>query len=369
VLSVQSATAAPGIQIVKFVNGQDANSPPGPQVPAGSAVTFTYVVTNIGTVPLANVVVTDDRLGTIPSFTGDTNGNGLLDLTETWTYTATVTALAGQQTNVGTVTGNDVNPPGTQVTDSDPANYFGVPSGPTVDLAVTKTDGRTTYTPGTAISYTITVTNAGPSIAAGFSIADNVPAAITGVTAGCSVTGTGNCGTNGSVGNSVSFTGASLAPGAGNMLTLTVNGTVMVSATGDLVNIATVAAGAGSTDLDPANNMAIDTDTNLPTSTPTPTPTSILANISTRAFVQTDDNVIIDGFIVQGTQPKRVIIRAIGPELTQYGVLNVLVNPTLELHDGTGGLIASNGDWHDTIIVRGVNNMTGVGLVEVYDLD
>ena len=53
---------------------------------------------------------------------------------------------------------------------------------------------------------------------------------------------------------------------------------------------------------------------------PSPTPTSTLGNVSTRAFVQTGDNVVIGGFIVQGTEPKRVIIRAIGPELTQYGV-------------------------------------------------
>ncbi len=136
-------------------------------------------------------------------------------------------------------------------------------------------------------------------------------------------------------------------------------------------------------------------------------PISTLGNISARAFVQTGDNVMIGGFIVQGTEPKRVIIRAIGPELTQYGVPNALSNPTLELHDGTGALIASNDNWHDTIIggiitsdqvpdirnsgyapgdgresaiiadlpagnytaiVRGVDNMTGVGLVEVYDL-
>ena len=70
-----------------------------------------------------------------------------------------------------------------------------------------------------------------------------------------------------------------------------------------------------------------------------------LGNISTRAFVQTGDNVVIGGFIVQGTQTKRVIIRAIGPELTQYGVPNALANPTLELHDGTGALIASNNNW------------------------
>ena len=52
-----------------------------------------------------------------------------------------------------------------------------------------------------------------------------------------------------------------------------------------------------------------------------------LGNISTRAFVQTGDNVMIGGFIVQGTEPKRVIIRAIGPELTQYGVPNAMGNP------------------------------------------
>ena len=73
-------------------------------------------------------------------------------------------------------------------------------------------------------------------------------------------------------------------------------------------------------------------------------------NISARAFVQTGDNVMIGGFMVQGTEPKRVIIRAIGPELTQYGVPDALANPTLELHDGTGALIASNNNWVSTII-------------------
>ena len=132
-----------------------------------------------------------------------------------------------------------------------------------------------------------------------------------------------------------------------------------------------------------------------------------LGNISTRAFVQTGDNVMIGGFIVQGAGPKRVIIRAIGPELSQYGVPDPLANPTLELHDRTGALIGSNDDWQHTIIggvitrsqvadiknsghaptnpfesaiiadlppgnytaiVRGINDTTGVALVEVYDL-
>src|SRR5215831_11161303 len=150
-----------------------------------------------------------------------------------------------------------------------------------------------------------------------------------------------------------------------------------------------------------------------PTPNPTPTPsatpptTSILSNISTRSFVQTADNVMIGGFIVQGTQPKRVILRAIGPELTPFGVPDVLANPTLELHDGAGALIGFNDDWQNTVIggvitqnqvqdiinsgraptdmresaiiadlpagnytaiVRGLSSTTGVALVEVYDL-
>jgi hypothetical protein len=135
---------------------------------------------------------------------------------------------------------------------------------------------------------------------------------------------------------------------------------------------------------------------------------SRLGNISTRSFVETGDDVMIGGFIVQGTRPKNVIIRAIGPELSQHGVPNPLADPTLELHNGSGDLIASNNNWQHTIIggiitqgqvqdiqnsghapadaresaiianlrpgnytaiVRGVNNTIGVGLVEVYDLD
>jgi hypothetical protein len=135
---------------------------------------------------------------------------------------------------------------------------------------------------------------------------------------------------------------------------------------------------------------------------------SLLGNVSTRSFVQTEADVMIGGFIVQGTGPKRVVVRAIGPELTQHGVPNPLADPTLELYNATGAVIASNDNWMTTVlggiitsdqvqdirdsghaptdpresaiiatlppgnytaIVRGVNNTTGVGLVEVYDLD
>jgi hypothetical protein len=69
---------------------------------------------------------------------------------------------------------------------------------------------------------------------------------------------------------------------------------------------------------------------------------SILANISTRGLVQTDDNVMIGGIIVLGSDPQDVFLRAIGPSLPVAGKL---ADPTLELHDKDGSTIASNDDW------------------------
>ena len=82
----------------------------------------------------------------------------------------------------------------------------------------------------------------------------------------------------------------------------------------------------------------------------TQTSQASLGNISTRSFVQTGEHVMIGGFIVQGSGPKRVIIRAIGPELTQFGIPDALANPRLELHNGSGALIGTNDDWQTTIL-------------------
>src|SRR5262245_18803623 len=172
----------PGINIVKSVNGQDANSPTGPHVATRSTVTFTYVVTNTGDVPLANVAVSDDILGPITSFTGDTNGNGLLDLTETWTYTKTVTAQPGQQTNIGTATGQAV---GQTVSDNDPANYFG--DNPGINI-VKFVNGQDTdqdclhVAAGTTVTFTYVVTNTGNVPLANVSVNDDVLGPITSFT-------------------------------------------------------------------------------------------------------------------------------------------------------------------------------------------
>jgi len=128
---------------------------------------------------------------------------------------------------------------------------------------------------------------------------------------------------------------------------------------------------------------------------------SKLSNISTRAFVETGDNAVIAGFILGGNNGSdRIIARGIGPSLTAAGVAEVLADPTLELRDGDGALLASNNDWQDdpnqaaelttaglgltnplesgiaatlppgpfTVLLAGLNDGTGVGLVEVYDL-
>ena len=133
---------------------------------------------------------------------------------------------------------------------------------------------------------------------------------------------------------------------------------------------------------------------------------SALANISTRGFVSTLENVMIGGLIIGAGEGggSRVVMRAIGPSLADAGVQDVLPDPTLELHDGNGVLIASNDNWkvsdltgqsqetevratmlapaNDlesaivtslapgsyTAVVQGKNNGVGVGLIEAYDL-
>ncbi len=125
---------APEIGIETLTNGQAADSPPGPFVAVGSPVTWTYVVTNPGTVALTNVAVTDDQgvAVTAPKTT--------LQPGESMIATAHGTAQDGQYANIGTVTAE--LPDGTPVTDSDPSHYFGgtvVP--PVANFTANATDG------------------------------------------------------------------------------------------------------------------------------------------------------------------------------------------------------------------------------------
>jgi len=127
---------------------------------------------------------------------------------------------------------------------------------------------------------------------------------------------------------------------------------------------------------------------------------SRLANISTRGLVGVDESVLISGFIVGDVASATTIVRALGPSLASFNVDEPLIDPTLTIYDGNGSVIASNDNWQDDInasaieqnglaptdemesatvlnlpagaysaIVDGAGGGTGVGLVEVYDLD
>jgi hypothetical protein len=127
---------------------------------------------------------------------------------------------------------------------------------------------------------------------------------------------------------------------------------------------------------------------------------SKLANISTRAFVSTGNDIVIAGFILGNRSGNdRVVVRGLGPSLADFGGPDALADPTLELRDNNGTLLVANNDWQDdslqaseitaaglaltnnfesgiaatlppgtyTALLAGLNNGTGNGVVEVYD--
>ena len=122
-------------------------------------------------------------------------------------------------------------------------------------------------------------------------------------------------------------------------------------------------------------------------------------NLSTRGLVSVGDNVLIGGFIVSGTEPKSMVLRALGPSLSGFGLSDVLRDPVLSVYDSSGNLVGTNDNWQSdlnhsvveanglapanplesaqvrtlapgayTVIVTGKNSTSGIGLVEVYDI-
>lgn len=132
-----------------------------------------------------------------------------------------------------------------------------------------------------------------------------------------------------------------------------------------------------------------------------PTADAVLANMSTRGFIQTGENVMIGGFILGGgTNNARIALRGVGPSLAQFGLNPVLEDPTLELRDANGAVLVANDNWIDdpasaasltanglglgdmkesgifialppgqfTAILAGKNGGIGIGLIEIYNL-
>lgn len=180
--------------------------------------------------------------------------------------------------------------------------------------------------------------------------------------------------------------------------------TATATATATATPTATVAATPSPTPTPPPSPTATPTPpatpTPTPTITPTPTPSPARAlNISTRMRVEAGNNVLIGGFIITGSAPKSVAVRGIGPSLAQFGIPDVLADPTLELRNSSGALLIQNDDWQDdaasasqltalglalqdskesglvaslspsayTAVLAGKDGGTGVGLLEIYD--
>lgn len=156
------------------------------------------------------------------------------------------------------------------------------------------------------------------------------------------------------------------------------------------------------------NTTPLPTPTPVPTPSPTPALPGAVGNVSTRLPVGAGDDVLIEGFIVQGPvgSTKKIMVRALGPFLAQFGISDALPNPTLEIYEGNT-LIAINNDWRNTqvegiitgdqsaeiegsglapannlesaiiaelnpgsytAVVRGLSNTVGTGIVDAYDM-
>jgi hypothetical protein len=215
--------ANPAIDLEKLVNDEDADIPTGPVVPVGSTVTFDFVVTNIGNVALTNVEVTDSILGTIGTIASLAAG-------ASQTLTVTDTAIAGQYTNLGTVTTYE------GPTDSDPGNYFGADPGVDLEKHVNGEDADSPTGPVVAVGSTVTfefvVTNTGNITLTNLAVTDDVL---------------------GSIG-----TIASLAPGSSQTLTATA-----AAVAGQHTNNGTVTTDQGPTDDDPGNYYGSDPSIDL----------------------------------------------------------------------------------------------------------
>ena len=240
------ATATPGGSVTYTITASNA----GPDAVIGATVadTFPAILTATWTcVGAGGGTCTASGAGNINDTVNLPAGGSV-----TYTVAAAISAAAtGTLSNTATVSSTvaDAVPGNNSATDTDALV-------PQADLAVTKTDGVTTATPGGSVTYTITASNAGPSNVSGATVADTFPAVLT-ATWTCVGAGGGTCTAAGSgnVGDTVNLP-------AGGSVTYTVSATISAAATGTLSNTATVSSAV--TDPTPGNNSATDSDTLAP---------------------------------------------------------------------------------------------------------
>jgi uncharacterized repeat protein (TIGR01451 family) len=321
----------------------------------GLATTYTVTVTNGGPsfVTGARVVDTFSPLftgvtwtavfaGTGSSGTGSGSGsiNQVVNLaaggTATYTIVATVASTATTQiVNTASVTAPD----GT--TDPNLANNSATDTNqaaPRVNLVIGKTDGTGTYVPGQTLTYTVTVTNSGPSLLTGGRVVDVLPATIVGATWSASYTGSGSSGTGSGSGN----VDATFNLAVGGVATITVLAPVVSTATGNLVNTATVTVPAGTTNTNPVTS-ATDTDT--------PTPIADL-----RSFKTDGTSTYFPGTTVTYT----ITVSNFGPSAAFNARLTDTFNPAM--------FDVANVRW--TMRFPSGSTRTGVGNIDqLFDLD
>ncbi len=242
-------------------------------VVAGTTTTYTIVVTNDGPSDVSDISVADAMPATLTGVVwtcaasvgascATANGTGDISTTVDLDAGAIVTFIVNATVSPGTtgVVANTatITPPA-DYTDTDPADDSATDtsnSSSQADLSITKTNATATSVPGAGVTYTIAVTNAGPSTAVGATVADSLSAALTSATWTCSATAGASC-SNPSGSGSINEL-VTIAPAA--TVTFVVTATVASTATGQLTNTATVTAPGGTTDPVPANNSATDTD-------------------------------------------------------------------------------------------------------------
>jgi uncharacterized repeat protein (TIGR01451 family) len=246
-------------------------------------VTYSVVVTNNGPGNVTNAVVSDNppaSLGSVTWTCSATTGSACGSVSGTTSISSTVTLLAGGSAtytvsavvnasafgtvaNTATVTAplglTDAISGNNSATDTDTVT-------PLADLSITKTDGIAQNSPTgpyplDTITYTIVASNAGPNAALGATVTDTVPAALENVTWTCTGTGGGTCPASSGTG---SLAGVLVNLPVSSTVTFTLKGRIVASATGSLVNTASIAPPVGTDDVNTANNSATDTDTIIP---------------------------------------------------------------------------------------------------------
>jgi uncharacterized repeat protein (TIGR01451 family) len=391
---------------------------PDPVV-VGGTLTYTITVTNNGPNSATGVTVTDTRPAAT-TFVSATSSQGSCSGTTTITCalgtlafpgSATVTIVvtpttAGTLSNTASVSSTTTDPvPGNNTTA--PVTTTVNPATVLIDLEVTQTAAPSPVQVGLPVTYTITVTNNGPGTATGVTVTDTLPT------------------TPANTFNSVTPSQGSCTAPSGGTFTCSL-GTLINGGSATITLILTPLAQGmiGNTVAVAGNESESTTVNNSASAAANVGDVSRLINISTRARVLTVDNVMIGGFIVGGNVPKQLLVRGRGPSLggAPFNIPGSLSNPTIQLFSGAT-LIAQNDNFGTfdatcvspctavnqvtslsapgytpcdpnpgqtsappgcsqeaavlvtmppgayTVILSGVGGGTGVGLIEVFDID